>query len=112
MDVGIWVLLGIAMAAALLTAVGMLFAPDTFERLQYMSPVASVGVVAVAAAVVLRESVSPAGIKAMLVALIVVVMNPILTHATARATRIHEHGQWQPQPEERIPIEEPGEETR
>ena len=57
--------------------------------------------VAIAAAVVLEERLSAAGIKALLIALVLVVTNPVLGHATARAARIREHGQWTVRDEER-----------
>jgi multicomponent Na+:H+ antiporter subunit G len=60
-----------------------------------------VGVVAIAAAVVLEERLSAAGIKAVLVALVLVVTNPVLGHATARAARIRQFGQWTVREEER-----------
>jgi monovalent cation/proton antiporter MnhG/PhaG subunit len=103
-QLAVWILLGIAMASAVLSAVGLLVSGDVYERLHYMSPVASVGVVAVAAAVVVQEFVSQAGLKAILMAAVIFFMNPILTHATARAARVHRLGQWQPKPEDNIPV--------
>lgn len=103
----VWILLGIAMGSAVLTAAGLLLSRDLYERLHYMSPVASIGAAAIAAAIVVRESISAASLKAVFAALIIFVMNPVLTHATARAARIHKHGKWQPRPEEHIREEEP-----
>jgi multisubunit Na+/H+ antiporter MnhG subunit len=57
--------------------------------------------VAIAAAMVLEERLSAAGIKAVLIALVLVGTNPVLGHATARAARIREHGQWMVRDEER-----------
>ncbi len=100
----VWILLAIAVAATALSALGILLVPDVFERLHFMAPAATVGVAALAAAVVVQESLSQAGIKAILTALVVFAMNPVLTHATARAIRIHQHGQWGPAPEEHIEV--------
>ena len=95
MNVLVAVLLGIAFLAVLLTSAGMVVCGDVYRRLHYLAPAATVGVVAVAAAMVVREGLSQAGIKAILTGGVLFVMNPILTHATARAARIHQHGKWQ-----------------
>ena len=47
-----------------------------------------------AAAIVVNEGFSSAGVKAILVALALLVTNPVLTHATARAARIRQFGEW------------------
>jgi hypothetical protein len=39
----------------------------------------------------------------MLAGLVIFFVNPILTHATARAARVHLEGQWQPKPDEHFP---------
>ena len=41
-----------------------------------------------------EEPLSSAGIKAVIVALLIVVTTPSLSHATARAARIREHGRF------------------
>ena len=86
------VLLALAVAAVAVTAAGIVAARTVFDRLHYLGPAASVGPACVAAAVVLREGLSQAGIKAILVALVILVMNPVLTHATARAARVRRSG--------------------
>jgi multisubunit Na+/H+ antiporter MnhG subunit len=57
--------------------------------------------VAIAAAVVLEERLSAAGVKAVLVAVVLAVTNPVLGHATARAARIRQFGEWTVREEER-----------
>ena len=74
---------------------------DAYDRLHYTTPAAVVAPVAIAAAVVLEERLSAAGIKAVLIALVLVLTNPVLGHATARAARIREFGQWTIRDEER-----------
>jgi multicomponent Na+:H+ antiporter subunit G len=100
-DIAVWVLLGIAMACAVATAIGILAARNVYVRLHYMGPLASVGALAVAAAIAVHGPAS-AGVKAVLAGLIVFVTNPILTHATARAARTHEHDRWEARPEEHL----------
>jgi multisubunit Na+/H+ antiporter MnhG subunit len=50
--------------------------------------------VALAGAVLVEEPLSSAGIKAVLVAVIMIGTGPVLVHATARAARIRERGRW------------------
>jgi multicomponent Na+:H+ antiporter subunit G len=100
------VLLAVGAGAALLSAMGILVVRDFYERLHYVGPAGSVGAVAIAAALVLKESFSAAGIKVILVAILLVVSNSVLTHATARAGRINQLGDWKPQEGENIAKEE------
>lgn len=96
------VLLAIGVASAGVSALGVLLARNFYERLHYTAPVATVGVVAVTAALLFQEPFSAATIKVLLICALIVVMNPVLTHATARAARIRRTGEWQPQPQEKI----------
>jgi multicomponent Na+:H+ antiporter subunit G len=76
----------------LLTAAGVLLSRDFYQRLHYLAPAATIGAVCTALAVVVTESLSGAAIKALATAAVLVVMNPILTHATARAARARQAG--------------------
>ena len=96
------VLLTVGAAAAFLSSLGVLLVSDFYDRLHYMGPAGSVGAVAIAASVLLRDSASPAGIKVFMVGVLLAVTNSVLTHATARAGRIHQLGDWKPQKEEQI----------
>jgi multicomponent Na+:H+ antiporter subunit G len=88
------VLAAIAVAAVLLTAIGVLISRNVYQRLHYLAPAATVGVAAAAAAIVAQEGLDQAGIKAVVTAALLFVVNPILTHATARAARVHQRGRW------------------
>jgi monovalent cation/proton antiporter MnhG/PhaG subunit len=89
------VLLGIAVAAVLLSAIGVLVSRNVYQRLHYLAPAATVGVAATAAAIVVQEGLDQAGIKAVVTGALLFVVNPILTHATARAARVHQRGRWE-----------------
>ena len=103
----IWALLGLGVFASALTAYGVLVARNFYQRLHAMGIAATVGVTAIVAAIVVRESLSQAGIKAILTGLVLLFMNPILTHATALAARIHERGDWRPGEDEEVEREQP-----
>ena len=102
----VWILLILGMAAFLLTSLGMLLVNDVFERIQYTYPTATIGLVAVVAAIVIHKSISQAGIKAIIIGLIVFWTNPALSHATARAARVRELGNWKPSEKENIQVTE------
>jgi len=101
------VLLAVGAGAALLPSVGILVVRDFYERLHYMGPAGSLGVVAVVASLVLTDPLSSASIKVVIVGVLLVVSNSVLTHATARAGRIHQLGDWKPQKGEKMVSEEP-----
>jgi monovalent cation/proton antiporter MnhG/PhaG subunit len=100
--IAIAVLLVLGVGVELACCVGVLAMRDAYDRLHYTAPATTIGPLAIAAAIVLRESFSAAGIKALLVALALLVTNPVLTHATARAARIREFGEWRIQEGEQV----------
>ena len=99
------VLIDALLASALLVAggsvVGVIAARDDLDRLHFLAPVSVVSPVLVAAAVVAREAFDGRAIKALLVAAFFLVLNPILSQATARAQRVRERGDWRLTSEER-----------
>lgn len=95
MNLAVAALLAAASFAVLLTVIGLLAARDVYERLHFLAPAATIGVVCVTTAVVVQEGFQQAGIKAILAGAVLFIMNPILTHATARAARVKERGYWQ-----------------
>ncbi len=95
MNAAVAALLAIACAAVLVSVCGVLLSRNVYERLHFLAPAATIAVAAVALAILLREALSQAGVKAVIAGAILFVMNPILTHATARAARVHERGHWE-----------------
>ena len=100
-ELAVLVLLAFGVGVTLLSCLGVLVMRDPYDRLHYTGPAAVLAPVAIAAAVVLEERLSAAGVKAVLVALVLVTTNPVLGHATARAARIRQYGQWRVRDEER-----------
>lgn len=98
------VLLGLASVLVLLCAVGVMVMKDALQRLNYMSPPATLCAVLITVAVVLDQPQKQAWFKTMLVTLVLCLMNGVVTHATARAIRVRERGRWQAAADERIPI--------
>jgi multicomponent Na+:H+ antiporter subunit G len=94
------ILLALGVATAIFSSLGILLTDDFYERLHYLSPVATLGVSFIAAAVVVNEVFSQAGTKAILIAIVIMAMNAVVTHATARAGRVRHFGRWEIRPEE------------
>ena len=94
-EVAVAVLLTLGVAVELVCCVGVLAMRGAYDKLHYTSPATTLGSLAIAAAVVVDQSLSQAGIKALLVFVALLVTNPVLTHATARAARVRQLGSWQ-----------------
>jgi monovalent cation/proton antiporter MnhG/PhaG subunit len=94
-------LLAAGVVIELACCVGVLVMQDAYDKLHYLGPAAIVGPVLIAAAVVVRESFSQAGIKSLLTAGLLVIASPVLSHATARALYIRQRDHIEPGPERR-----------
>jgi multicomponent Na+:H+ antiporter subunit G len=111
-DVAVAVLLALGVASALMGAVGLMASRNPYDQLHFTGPPTVIGPLAIAAAVLVEEPLSSAGIKAVLVAVIMIGTGPILLHATARAARIRERGRWVVLPEELKAKEGPSKSSR
>lgn len=74
--------------------VGVLVMRGVYDKLHYTAPASTLGVLAIAGAVLLREPFVGYGLKTILIALALLITNPVLTHAIARAARIRRFGHW------------------
>ncbi len=93
------VLLAIAATASIGAGIGVLVMPTPYARLHYAGLVTTVAAPACAVAVAIAEGLWPAGAKALLVSLAMIVTGPVVTHATARAARAQEtNGSSEPEP--------------
>ncbi len=99
------VLLVLGVLLVLISCLGTAAFRSVYDRLHYGSP-AALGALLIASAVVVKESFSMVGDKALLVAFILVALAPVVTHAIGRAARTAELGDWTIQPQESIDIED------
>ena len=82
------VLVALGASAELMCCLGLLWFRDVFDRLHFMAAGTTVGPVLLGAAVALSGTSSGSATVQLLVALVALVLaNPVLTHATARAFR-------------------------
>jgi monovalent cation/proton antiporter MnhG/PhaG subunit len=101
------IFLWLGVALNLFAAVGILVMRNAFDRLHFPA-VATLGALMIAIAVVVEKSFSLVGDESLLIAAFLVLVSPVLTHATARAIRIDAHGDWRVQESEDIETEEKG----
>ena len=95
-DVFLWT----GVALILIACLGVVVMRSAYDRLHFSSP-AILGVLCVAIAVLIKESFSLVADKALLIALLMIAASPLVTMATARATRVRERGDWRPGADER-----------
>jgi multisubunit Na+/H+ antiporter MnhG subunit len=95
------VLLGLAVAGALLCVAGVVVMRTTFDRLHYAAAATTLPAFLVLAAVLVREHVSAGGLEAIAAVGLLFLLSPVLVIATARATRRVDYGSVAPLPEER-----------
>jgi multicomponent Na+:H+ antiporter subunit G len=88
------VLLGLAVAVVLASALGLLVMGDVYQKLHYVTPAALVAPVLVAAAVFVQAGLTENTGETLLALVFVVIAGPFLTHATIRAARIRDTGDW------------------
>ncbi len=93
LDIAVRLLLIVGTGAVVLSVTGVLLARNFYDRLHYLGPASTIGAVSIGAAVLVKESLNQAGIKAVLIAALLFLMNAVLTHATARAGRVQRHGE-------------------
>jgi monovalent cation/proton antiporter MnhG/PhaG subunit len=87
------VVLFAGVAILLLCALGLLVMRSPYDRLHYASASAW-GVTLLAVAIFVQESWSLIADKALLAAFVLVICGPALAHATARAARMRQRGEW------------------
>jgi monovalent cation/proton antiporter MnhG/PhaG subunit len=104
MTLTIEVLVYAAVAIALLSSWFMLRMKDEYQMMHFMSPPASVSIILITLAIFLQQGRKPESFKALFITVVLLMMNSVVTHATARAFRIRERrDHWTPQDGERVP---------
>lgn len=89
-------------------SVGMLRMREPMQALHFLSLPAAGGSVLLVLAVFLETGSSQAAWKTLLICLILLAINSVVTHATARAFRTRDKGGWEPHPgdgSEFVPVE-------
>jgi multisubunit Na+/H+ antiporter MnhG subunit len=95
-DVSSDVLLGLAVAIALGASLGVLLMRDAYQKLHFVTPAALVAPVLVALAVLVQTGLDENTGETCLALLFLAIGGPYLSHATMRAIRVREKGDWRP----------------
>jgi multisubunit Na+/H+ antiporter MnhG subunit len=90
-------LLACTVLACWLGVLGMWRMRTPTQALHFLAIPGTAGILALTLAVFLEEGLSSAGLKTLLIAFILLAINSVVTHATARAFRTRDLGHWQPQ---------------
>ena len=90
------VLLGLVALSCWLGVIGMLRMPQPTQAMHYLTLPATAGIFALTVAVFLEAGFSSTSFKTLLIAFILLAINSVVTHATARAFRTRELGHWEP----------------
>ncbi len=90
------VLLGLAVAVVISASVGVLVMRDPYQKLHFVTPAALVAPALVALAVLVQMGLYENTGETCLALLFMVIAGPYLSHATIRAIRVREKGDWRP----------------
>jgi multisubunit Na+/H+ antiporter MnhG subunit len=80
-------------ALEVFATLGMVVMRDAFDRLHYVG-LAGYGALLIAVAILVRESFSLIGDKALATGAVLVTVGPLVGHTTARSFRTRERGDW------------------
>ena len=101
-DIAVAVFLFISVLLTLISCWALVLFNNLFERLHYLSAITTISTFALLIAVVIKEGWGQATIKTILCFFVLLLVNAVLTHATARAARVRKYGDWTPTPDEHI----------
>ncbi|HEX9040878.1 MAG TPA: monovalent cation/H(+) antiporter subunit G [Trebonia sp.] len=88
------VLLALAAATVIASAIGVLVVRDAYARVHYVTPAAVVAPVLVALAIFVTEGLDENTGETVVALVFMVAAAPFLSHATMRAIRVREDGDW------------------
>jgi multisubunit Na+/H+ antiporter MnhG subunit len=100
------ILLGLAVLIVILSAVGVLVMRDAYQKLHFVTPAALVAPALVALALMVQHGVYEMTGEAFLALFFMIIAGPFVSHATMRAIRVREKGDWRPQRGGKAPAQE------
>jgi multisubunit Na+/H+ antiporter MnhG subunit len=90
------VLLGLAVVIVMASSIGVLVMRDTYQKLHYITPISLVAPVLVGLSVLAHSGFHENTAETWLALTFMVIASPVLSHATIRAARIRQAGDWRP----------------
>lgn len=100
------ILLGLAVVIAFASAVGVLVMRDAYQKLHFVTPAALVAPLLVALAIMVQHGLQEDTGESFVALLFMVIAGPFISHATIRAIRVREKGDWRSQHSGQAPAEE------
>jgi multicomponent Na+:H+ antiporter subunit G len=97
-EIIVCVLLASAVGTVLASAVGILVMRDVYQKLHYVTPAAIVAPLLVGLAVLVQSGFTENSAQTWLALVFVMIGGPVLSHATIRAARIRDKGDWRAHP--------------
>lgn len=88
------ILLGLAVLIVLTSAIGVLVMRDAYQKLHFVTPAALIAPALVALAVMVQHGVYENTGESFLALLFMIIAGPFISHATIRAIRVREKGDW------------------
>ena len=88
------VLLGLAVLIVLGSSVGILLMRDVYQKVHYVTPIALIAPLVVALAILVQSGWSVNSLQTWLAVAFMAIAAPFLSHATIRAARIRQTGDW------------------
>lgn len=85
----------------LLAVIGLAVMRNVYDRLHYVG-LTGFGALLIGISILVRESWSLIGDKALATGVLLVLLSPVLVHATARSFRTRELGDWREQIDEHV----------
>jgi multisubunit Na+/H+ antiporter MnhG subunit len=98
--------LGLAVAVVLSASIGVLVMRDAYAKLHFVTPAALLAPALVALAILVQMGLYENTGETFLALLIMVIAGPYLSHATIRAIRVREKGDWRLHKSGKAPDEE------
>jgi multisubunit Na+/H+ antiporter MnhG subunit len=95
-DVCADVLLGLAVLTVASASLGVLLMRDAYQKLHFVTPAALVAPVLVALEVLVQMGLVENTGETCLALFFMVIAGPYLSHATMRAIRVRDQGDWRP----------------
>ena len=100
-DVAAYLLLGLVVLIVAGAGLGILLMRDAYQKLHFVTPAALVAPVLVTLALLVRSGLNENTGETCLALVFLVIAGPYLSHATMRAIRVREKGDWRPGKENR-----------
>jgi multisubunit Na+/H+ antiporter MnhG subunit len=105
-DIASDILLGLAVLIVLGASLGVLVMRDAYQKLHYVTPAALVAPALVALAVFVQAGLYENTGETLVALLFMAIAGPFLSHATMRAIRVREKGDWRLRKQAKAPAGE------